>query len=676
VSGPVLSQGVPSAITYQGKLTNASGVPLEGNYNLTFKFYTGGGALLWTSPVIPVTASNGLFSTRIEPIPSSVFAGDDVWLETVVAGTVLTPKVKFASVPYALRAGDSSGGWSLTGNSGTVAGTNFLGTTDSLPLELRVSNNRAFLLEPVSRQILPENFYSTNVIGGYHINSVTAGVMGATIGGGGYRIVIPMVSTFNMPNRVTDDYGTVAGGANNRAGDAAGTISDRPYATIGGGFGNTASGSYSIVPGGSLNTALGDYSFAAGRQAKANHAGSFIWADSTEANFASTSANQFLIRASGGVGIGNTSPTHTLTVQSPTANAFRLIGSGSYGSEAKLNFGDGNFVYLQEDTDDTLTIYSARTAITGGPVGIGTTSPTRKLQVDAGDALIRGANNFGAAGNIATMYLGDSNNYIRAVNASGVRLGVAGSDLVALTSSNVGIGTTSPTTKLQVDSGDTLIRGANNFWQAGHEARLYLGDTNNYIKAVNNGGLRMGVWNGVDAVTLVDGKVGIGTTTPVAKLDVKGNIRVLSASTGLEVIQLGEGLDYAEGFDVSDKDNAEPGTILIIDPDCPGKLAVSSQAYDTRVAGIVAGANELGSGVRLGVGQFDHNVALAGRVFCNVDATNAGVEPGDLLTTSDTQGYAMKAVDRARAGGAVLGKAMQRLEKGKKGQILVLVTLQ
>jgi hypothetical protein len=69
-------------------------------------------------------------------------------------------------------------------------------------------------------------------------------------------------------------------------------------------------------------------------------------------------------------------------------------------------------------------------------------------------------------------------------------------------------------------------------------------------------------------------------------------------------------------------------------------------------------------------------VALAGRVYCNVDATEEGVEPGDMLTTSATPGYAMKSTDYTRAQGAILGKAMQRLEKGEKEQILVLVTLQ
>ncbi len=156
----------------------------------------------------------------------------------------------------------------------------------------------------------------------------------------------------------------------------------------------------------------------------------------------------------------------------------------------------------------------------------------------------------------------------------------------------------------------------------------------------------------------------------------KFNGKVAIQDDGTTVMELGAGLDYAEGFDVSDMAKPTPGSVLIIDPENPGKLTVSTTAYDTKVAGIVAGANNLGSGVRLGGNQFDNDVALAGRVFCNVDATNAAIRTGDLLTTSDLPGYAMKAGDYACAQGAILGKAMQGLEKGEKGQILVLVTLQ
>lgn len=172
------------------------------------------------------------------------------------------------------------------------------------------------------------------------------------------------------------------------------------------------------------------------------------------------------------------------------------------------------------------------------------------------------------------------------------------------------------------------------------------------------------------------GNVCLGTETALAKLTVAGNVVLVSASTGAKILELGEGLDYAEGFDLSNDDILLPGTVLVIDPAFPGKLSRSRVPYDSRVAGIIAGANDLKSGVRLGGDKFDHDVALAGRVYCNVDATESAIEPGDLLTTSQNPGYAMKATDYERSRGAILGKAMGAMDKGKKGQILVLVTLQ
>src|SRR3990172_8502949 len=108
-------------------------------------------------------------------------------------------------------------------------------------------------------------------------------------------------------------------------------------------------------------------------------------------------------------------------------------------------------------------------------------------------------------------------------------------------------------------------------------------------------------------------------------VDIHGVVGIYSRTTGELAIAMGEGFDYAEGFDVSEKDNPTPGTVLRIDPENPGQLAVSKEAYDTNVAGIVAGAKGMGSGVRLGSNDLDANVALAGRVYCNVDATEVAV---------------------------------------------------
>jgi uncharacterized protein (TIGR02145 family) len=64
---------------------------------------------------------------------------------------------------------------------------------------------------------------------------------------------------------------------------------------------------------------------------------------------------------SGLIGIGTTTtlPTHKLTIENSTNNnLLRLIGTGSYGEYAKINFGDGEYVYIQEFFDDKLMVYA------------------------------------------------------------------------------------------------------------------------------------------------------------------------------------------------------------------------------------------------------------------------------------------------------------------------------
>jgi len=128
--------------------------------------------------------------------------------------------------------------WKWGGNSGTDPSIDFLGTTDNVTLTLAVSSTAALRLAP--------NTTSPNLIGGYDGNSVTSGVVGAMIGGGGVS---------GAANTVTDNYGTVGGGASNQAGDNTGTTSDASYATVGGGWNNTASDQYAFVGGGWSNQA-------------------------------------------------------------------------------------------------------------------------------------------------------------------------------------------------------------------------------------------------------------------------------------------------------------------------------------------------------------------------------------------------------------------------------------
>jgi hypothetical protein len=196
--------------------------------------------------------------------------------------------------------------WGLAGNTGTNPATQFIGTTDSQPLVIRVNGAPGFRIEPA-------NFNEHNIVGGSALNVVDAGVFGGTIAGGGQTLP-------DGRNRVSGWYGTVSGGvANTAAGFGA---------AVGGGVVNTASGQDAIVPGGNSCLAGGSYSFAVGRLARVRDAaltgdidgdeGSFVWADSAFADFQTTGPNQFLIRAAGGVGINTASPSAGgLTVAPP-----------------------------------------------------------------------------------------------------------------------------------------------------------------------------------------------------------------------------------------------------------------------------------------------------------------------------------------------------------------------
>jgi hypothetical protein len=165
-----------------------------------------------------------------------------------------------------------------------------------------------------------------------------------------------------------------------------------------------------------------------------------------------------------------------------------------------------------------------------------------------------------------------------------------------------------------------------------------------------------------------------------------GNLFFDSSGTNTDIVsvpvlQIRGGSDIAEPYDVAPAGDilAKPGMVVSIDPNGKGTLAVSTKAYDLAVAGIISGANGVKPGLTLTqtgtIADGELPVANVGRVWCYVDADEAGaIQPGDLLTTSSTPGHAMKA-DAVRANGAVLGKAMTSLEHGK-GMVLVLVGLQ
>ena len=139
-------------------------------------------------------------------------------------------------VPVTLAAG-----WNLSGNAGTNPTTNFIGTTDDQPLEVRVNNTPVVRYE-LNMAPTTAGTPSPNIIAGYSGNSATAGVKGSVIAGGGLE----------NANIVDGDWAVISGGRDNRAGRMAPYSA---YSTVGGGASNASLGQWSSVGGGKNNTA-------------------------------------------------------------------------------------------------------------------------------------------------------------------------------------------------------------------------------------------------------------------------------------------------------------------------------------------------------------------------------------------------------------------------------------
>ncbi len=374
-SGEVIQgTSLGTAFTYQGRLTNTAGVPVTGPCSFRFTLYeSASGADQVSTPQTKssVALNDGYFTVSLD-FGAGAFTGGGRFLKVEVdcgsGYTALDPRVELTPAPYTLHAvsagalhgrqvsdsppaiGDvlqwdgsswlpaSSGtgnAWSLTGNSGTTSGTNFLGTIDNQALQFHVNGTRALRLEPHAS--------SPNLIGGYNGNSVSASAVGATIGGGGLS---------GKPNVVTDTFGVIGGGYGNIAGLAATVgggqenvvtgihatvgggyqnIASGDTATIGGGRGNTATGHYATVCGGYDNTATGYYATVAG-------------------GLDNTAAPGYHPTVSGGV--NNTASGHYATVPGGKEATAALYGQWAYASGG-FNFITGTAqtsVYVMRNT--------------------------------------------------------------------------------------------------------------------------------------------------------------------------------------------------------------------------------------------------------------------------------------------------------------------------------------
>ena len=152
----------------------------------------------------------------------------------------------------------------------------------------------------------------------------------------------------------------------------------------------------------------------------------------------------------------------------------------------------------------------------------------------------------------------------------------------------------------------------------------------------------------------------------------------VSGKTSTNILEITGGSDIAEPFEMSDSKILHKGSLVVIDEENPGKLKLANKSYDRCVAGVISGAGGVTPGLTLNQADVFADgqlVALTGKVYALTTTINGEIKPGDLLTTSNIPGHAMKATDRYEWPGAVIGKAMTGLYEDE-GLVLVLVNLQ
>jgi len=650
--GPAHSRPpVGSAITYQGELKNG-GVALNGTADLTFQLWPTNSAVgAPSSAVVQVNnvgVTNGRFTVNLD-FGAAAFNGEARFMQIRVRTphdpgnslpfTTLTPLQEAKPAPMAMH--------SLS--TGLVPNASLLGTysqTLSLTNAANTLAGNGAGVTALNASNLSSGVVGSGLLAGSYSNVLTLGNANNILAGNGAAIHslnanqissgnlsmtrMPTSGIWTLTDLLRIDSSTlVVDPTLNRVGigdvtpDRNLDVYDTTQATV---LVHSGSTSGSVLELKGLDPAfLGSSTY-----------GSLRWtdaADNTEAQisfgrsllgsgmtFRSDDVSRMHISTNGNVGIGEPLPFARLHVQ----NTDLGVASAEITNED----------FIIEDSDAVLSLFSSNGGTYGSAITLGDINTT------TGDLQNKWSmyRTTGAAGRFTFSFGADAD---YSVNPAVMTLRDTG---------RVGIGTTSPGATLHVleTTNDTVC----NFSTLGDGPVVSLTLAN---------------------VSSIQPALIITNTGSGPAIDAGGKVRC-------EVLEITGGADLSEGFNVADHEHEIiAGMVVSIDPAHPGELMPCTQAYDRKVAGIISGAGGVKTGMVMKhdgtLADGKHPVALTGRVYCLVDCGNGAIEPGDLLTTSDVPGHAMKASDHDRASGAVIGKAMTGMDRGR-GLVLVLVNLQ
>ena len=287
-------------------------------------------------------------------------------------------------------------------------------------------------------------------------------------------------------------------------------------------------------------------------------------------------ADRVVFKDNGNVGIGTSSPTGKLEVAGSLGNWY-IDAQG-----ALMNFTRPSISYISAtDVNGGLALRTGgsveRMRIdSSGNVGIGTSSPAGALHiVKSGGAQLRVTTTTGGGGGECKILMGNQDSggtnkpvIIRGVNGA-FKVGTGddwsadggGTFLERLTvnsSGRVGIGTSSPSQKLDVSGGHIRLDDAQRIRFGGGTAAVEGSGTSNILQLITNNTERLRIDS--------SGNVGIGTSSPAKKLDVSGEIR---ASSGI--------LFGADTAAANALDDYEEGTHAVtVTPQTSGSITLSS----------------------------------------------------------------------------------------------------